>query len=141
MLKFVCAPDCAVAVSLSGTITGEDLDRFMSRLELTMNVFDIVDLYVETHEIAGVEPSALASYAARALPLFSKLRAFGRVAVVADQAWVRVFTRIESALLPFISYRVFEPGQREEALAWVRRRDEAEPATPGRAAHETDYAA
>jgi hypothetical protein len=40
--------------------------------------------------------------------------------VVADQAWVRLGTRIESVLLPFISYRVFEPDQRNEALAWVR---------------------
>jgi hypothetical protein len=42
------------------------------------------------------------------------------VAVVADQAWVRAGTRIESALLPFVSYRVFMPAQRDEALAWVR---------------------
>ena len=42
------------------------------------------------------------------------------VAVVADQAWVRVGTRLESALLPFISYQTFLPEEREEALAWVR---------------------
>ena len=52
--------------------------------------------------------------------LLGKLRQFGRVAVVADQAWVRIATRIESALLPFVSYRTFEPEQRAEALAWVR---------------------
>ena len=56
---------------------------------------------------------------ARALPLFGKLKSFRRVAVVADQAWIRAGTRIESALLPFISYRVFEPAQRDEALEWV----------------------
>jgi hypothetical protein len=42
------------------------------------------------------------------------------VAVVADQTWVRIGTRVESAVLPFISYKTFEPAQREEALAWVK---------------------
>jgi hypothetical protein len=55
----------------------------------------------------------------RAMPLFGKLDRFGRVAVVADQAWVRVGTRIESALLPNISYRTYMPEERDEALAWV----------------------
>ena len=42
----------------------------------------------------------------RSFPLFGKLDRFGRVAVVADQAWVRVLTRFESAVLPYVSYRV-----------------------------------
>ena len=54
------------------------------------------------------------------MPLFGKLTRFGRVAVVADQTWVRIGTRVESAVLPFISYKTFEPAQREEALAWVK---------------------
>jgi hypothetical protein len=53
------------------------------------------------------------------LPLFGKLGRFGRVAVVADQAWIRAGTRPESALLPNISYRVYLPHERDEALAWV----------------------
>jgi len=125
MMKFIHGPDNAIAVSLSGTITGEDLNAIMERLEFALNVFTRVDVFVETHRITGLEVSALASYAARALPLFGKLDAFGRVAVVADQAWVRIATRLESAFLPFITYRVFEPDRRAEALSWVFRKDGA----------------
>jgi len=75
----------------------------------------------------GVELSGFGSHIARAMPLFGKLRNFGRVAVVADQAWVRAGTRIESALLPSISYRVFQPPQREEALDWVRHGGRRQP--------------
>ena len=53
------------------------------------------------------------------MELFGKLAMFGRVAVVADQAWVRAGTLLESALLPSIRYRVYMPNEREEALAWV----------------------
>jgi hypothetical protein len=56
---------------------------------------------------------------ARAMPLFGRLNRFGRVAVVADQAWVRVGTRVESAVLPHISYRTYMPQERHEALEWV----------------------
>jgi hypothetical protein len=52
----------------------------------------------------------------RSFPLFGKLDRFGRVAVVADQAWMRVLTRFESALLPYVSYRVYSPAERQEAL-------------------------
>ena len=55
----------------------------------------------------------------RALPLLGKLDKFGRVAVVADQGWVRAGSRLESAMLPNIKYRVYEPDERAEALAWV----------------------
>ena len=55
----------------------------------------------------------------RAMPLFGQLGRFGRAAVVADQAWIRAGSRIESALLPGISYMVVGPEGRDEALAWV----------------------
>ena len=69
--------------------------------------------------IAGIEIASLPSYIARATPLFTKLDRFGQVAVVADQAWVRMATRLESALLPGISYKTYLPEDRDEALAWV----------------------
>lgn len=119
MHEFVDSSDDVLALIVSGNITSADLDAIMARLEGVMARHDKTHVFVETRGIDGMELSGLPSYIARATPLFGKLTRFGRVAVVADQAWVRLGTRIESAVLPFISYRVFEPGQRDEALAWV----------------------
>ena len=119
MLEFIDGPESAIALTISGTITDQDLQRIMDRLEATMKQSDRVDVFVESRGIEGLQLSALASYAARALHLFGKLKSFRRVAVVADQAWVRGGTRMESLLLPFVSYRVFRPEQRDEALGWV----------------------
>ena len=91
----------------------------MDRLDAAFEHHEKVHVFVETEGISTLELSALPHYFSRAFPLFGKLNRFGRVAVVADQAWVRVGTRIESAVLPFISYRTFEPEGREEALRWV----------------------
>ena len=119
MLDMIASPDDVIALKISGQIKGQDLDTIMDRLDGIMASHDKVHVFVETHGIAGLELSSLPHYFSRAMPLFGKLGRFGRVAVVADQAWIRVGTRIESAMLPFISYRTFEPDERDEALTWV----------------------
>lgn len=119
MLEIVPSPDNVLALKISGSIKGQDLDTIMDRLDAIMARYDKVHVFVETHAIAGLELASLPHYFARAMPLFGKLRSFGRVAVVADQAWIRVGTQMESMILPFISYRTYEPDERDEALTWV----------------------
>ena len=119
MLEMIDSPDDVIALRVSRKITGGDLEIIMDRLDEVMTKHPKVHVFVETRSIDGIEISSLPSYMSRALPLFGKLDRFGRVAVVADQAWVRVGTRMESALLPNISYRTYLPKEREEALAWV----------------------
>jgi hypothetical protein len=119
MFEFIKSPPDVLALKLSGSITGKDLDAIMDRVEDLFVKYDKINLYVETHGIKALEFSAMPHHFTRAFPLFSKLGKFGRVAVVADQAWMRVLTRLESALLPNVSYRVFEPEERKEALDWV----------------------
>jgi hypothetical protein len=128
MLEFIESPDDAIALKISGAINGQDLDSIMDRLDATMERHDKVHMFVETQGISSLELASLPHYFGRAMPLFGKLKRFGRVAVVSDQAWIRVGTRIESALLPFIDYRVFEPNERDEALAWVTTDKEVEKA-------------
>ena len=122
MLEFLQSGDDVIALKVSHKIQGSDLDAIMDRLDRLMAQHDKVHVYVETQSIDGIELSGLPAYSARALPMLGKLTRFGRVAVVADQAWIRLATRLESMILPFISYRIFEPDQRDEALAWVEGR-------------------
>ena len=119
MLEIIDSPEDVIALRVSQKITGEELDRIMDRLDQVMGGHDKVHVFVETEGISGIEVSGLPAYVSRAWPLFGKLDRFGRVAVVADQAWVRAGTRLESAMLPNISYRTYMPEERAEALAWV----------------------
>ena len=119
MLEIIASPEDVIALKISGSINGQDLDTIMDRLDGIMASHDKVHVFVETQGIAGLELASLPHYFGRAMPLFGKLNRFGRVAVVADQAWIRVGTRIESAVLPFIAYRTYEPDERDAALTWV----------------------
>jgi hypothetical protein len=120
MLTFIDSAGDVLALEISGKVTGEDLDAVMDVLESAMASHDKVHVFVETRAIGGLELSSLPGYMARALPLFGKLGKFGRVAVVADQAWIRAGSRLESAMLPNMTYRVYLPEERDEALAWVK---------------------
>ena len=123
MLEMLDGPDDVIALRVSDKIMGQDLTMIMNRLTDVMSKHDKVHVFVETHSLDGIELSGLPSYVAQAMPLFGKLDRFGRVAVVADQAWVRVGTRLESAMLPNISYQTYLPEERDEALAWVLARN------------------
>ena len=119
MHEFIDSPQDVIALKVSKKISGDDLSAIMDRLDSVMGRHDKVHVFVETHDIDGIEVTAMPSYMARAMPLFGKLDRFGRVAVVADQAWIRAGTRLESAMLPNISYRVFMPEERDDAFAWA----------------------
>ncbi len=119
MLEIIDSPDDVIALRVSQKITGEDLERIMDKLDPLVAGEGKVHVFVETQGISGIEVSGLPAYVSRAWPLFGKLDRFGRVAVVADQAWVRAGTRLESAMLPNIRYRTYMPEERDEALAWV----------------------
>lgn len=121
MLQFIESDDDVVALTIAERVTSADLDAVMDRLEPALQRHDQVHMFVETRAIDGIEVSGLGAHMARSMSMLGQLRSFGRVAVVADQAWVRGMTRLESALLPFVHYRVFLPDQREQALAWVLR--------------------
>ncbi len=119
MLETIDSADDVIALKVSHKITGNDLESMMDRVNEVMSRHDKVHVFVETSSIDGLEVSSLPSHMARTMPLFGKLDRFGSVAVVADQAWMRVGTRLESALLPNISYRTYMPDERDEAFAWV----------------------
>lgn len=127
MITFLeTAPD-VLAVEVSSRIEEKDLDAILDRLEPMLDAHEKVHVFVESRTIDGVDLPGLGRYAARAMPLFAKLKRFGRVAVVADQGWIRAATRIESAILPFLSYNTFLPEDRDIALEWVcGRRSSAE---------------
>lgn len=119
MLQWLDSAADVLAMRVTDKITGADLDAIMDRLDEVMPRHDKLHVFVEAIGIEGLEVTALAAHTARAWPLFGKLDRFGRVAVVADQAWGRAGTRLESAILPSISYRVCGPEERDAALEWV----------------------
>ena len=110
----------AVRMTVTGKLARSELERVVNLVERSIAARPKTHLFVEVQNFSGVDPQALADYLSRGIAMLGKLDRFGRIAVVTDQTWLRWATRLESALLPNISYEVFEPAERDQALAWVK---------------------
>ena len=137
MLEVLKSSQGVIAIRVGGRLDEDELEALMTRIEASLEARDKTHMYMEVEDLSGFDVAAFARCLPRGAAMLGKLHRFGRIAVVADQQWIRAWTRIESALLPRISYEVYTSDQREVALAWVEGRS-ARPRPPGLTLIETD---
>ncbi|WP_206239197.1 SpoIIAA family protein [Novosphingobium terrae] len=113
-------PQDVIALSITGRLEKADIEKAMALLDAAFARGGKVHLFVEVRDFTGMPADAWLSDLRHGLRYLTKLHQFGRVAIVSDQSWVRAASRIESALLPFVTYHVYRPEQRDHALAWAR---------------------
>lgn len=102
-----------------GEISAEDVKKFIAFVE-TQNeaqaggnvLFDLVSM-------AGYSFGAVAGELSHAPALIQWITGLDRVAVVSDEAWIRAAARLESALLPGVTYSVYDADEADAARAWV----------------------
>jgi hypothetical protein len=122
MIEYLESAGDVLALRCHGKLEGTELDTLIDRLDAALQLNDKTHVFAEMQAFGGFDLSHLPHYLERALPMLRQLERFGRVAVVSESAWLRALTRLESALLPHVSYRTFTPDEREQALAWVEGR-------------------
>ncbi len=69
--------------------------------------------------------SAISEELAHLPTLMQLLYKLDRIAIVSDDDWVRTLSRLESALLPGVTYAVYDHDEAEAARAWVMEEAEA----------------
>ncbi len=124
MFKIEDDPQGFKRLTISGRIDSEDmqagLDAFLGALEdgkHTHFLYSITDFELPPLDAIAVE--------FRYLPqLLTSMSKIGRVAVVADQAWLRTAAEVEGALIPGLDIRTFEPGQEDAATSWLVAEDD-----------------
>lgn len=108
-----------IALKITGKLTRQELDEITTRVESSLAANEKTHIFVEIENFSGFDVGALPDSMPRAAAMLGKLGRFGRIAVVSDQRWIRWATKLESALLPHISYETFTADERHRALAWV----------------------
>ena len=124
MLEYLKSADDVLAFRLGGKLDDGEFDDLVERVEAMLKAHDKTHMYMEVVDFAGFDWRAYLHHLPRSFAMLGQLARFGRIAVVADQSWIRVWTRIESALLPGIRYELYGTSERDEALAWVEGRRE-----------------
>jgi hypothetical protein len=131
-----CGPD-VFAVRCGGRLELAELETCLQRLKEALDSRDTTHIYAEVIGFTGLSADALAIGVKWMPEWLRRLDRVGRVALVADQNWVRWVAKVESALLPKISYETFESDERERALDWVKGRSSV-PHAPAIKIIETD---
>ena len=130
MLEVLKSAEDVIAIRIGGKLGEAEFEDLVGRVESAIAARDKTHMFMEIVDFSGFDVAAFARYLPRGLAMLGKLDRFGRIAVVSDQRWIRLWTRVESALLPGISYELYRPDERDEALAWVEgRRNEAHDAS------------
>lgn len=105
-----------VGLRVTGRITQDDVGRASAHLEkIIQEGGGGVRLLVEVPELAGIAPAALWDDLRFTL---SHRRDFERVAIVADQSWLALWSRIAGGLTP-AETRHFPRGELEAAWRWL----------------------
>ncbi|PWE33980.1 hypothetical protein DDZ14_02115 [Maritimibacter sp. 55A14] len=125
MMKIEREDDGLIRVEIGGKIDATDMragiEELLRLAEDTGKMrllYRITDIQIPTAEAIGVE----FSYLPRLFGLISK---FDRVALLANQAWVRNAAKVESALIPGLRIEIFDPGDEAGARAWLSATAEA----------------
>ena len=127
MISYTALSPRALEAVVQGDITKDDVREAFERLDALMAGADKVDMLADVREGVHLELAAIGEELRHLSHVGRMLAQMDRVALVADQAWIRAIARVESHLLPTIDYRVFERDQAAEARAFVLRHDETPP--------------
>lgn len=106
-------------IEFGGKLNSDDMKAALDELvDKSRNIangkmlYRIGDFDLPTLGAIGVEISRLPE-------LFKLIGRFEKVAVIADQDWVRAASKIEGALIPGLEIKAFETGEETDAEAWL----------------------
>src|SRR5690349_9596790 len=128
MLTFTPLSPRAVEIVAEGHFSGEDVGPALDRMAQLLDEMPRMDLLVDVRGSPSIALSAIGEELKRLPLLFRMIRQIERVAIVADAQWVRIASRIESALIPGVHYEVYDREEAAHARAWLlRETDEPHP--------------
>ncbi len=122
MLDYLDSAPDVIAVRVEGRLSRDEIMELVARLERALAEHDKTHLFVEIADFHGFDWTSLGEYLPHSWRMLVEREKFGRIAVVSDIAWIRWATRLESALIPGLSYETYRMDEREQALAWVEGR-------------------
>lgn len=77
------------------------------------------NVLIDLVSLAGWSFSAMSEEIAHVPAMLRWVYSLDRIALVSDEEWMRTAARLESALLPGVSYAVYDDDEADAARAWV----------------------
>ncbi|MDC8753643.1 STAS/SEC14 domain-containing protein [Erythrobacter sp. sf7] len=106
-------------MAVYGEITPDDTAKFVAFAKAQNEAGEGGNILIDMVSMAGFSWAAVAEELAHVPALMQWLYRLDRIALVADEGWIRSMARLESALLPGVVYAVYDADEAEAARAWV----------------------
>jgi hypothetical protein len=120
MFRVVSNGPNRIDLEFAGKLDADDmrvgLDELINKaqgIEHGRMLYRIGDFDIPTFGALGAEFSRIPE-------LFKLIRKFDRVAVLADQGWIKKVSEIEGALFPGVDIKAFSLDEEIEAEAWLK---------------------
>ena len=104
-----------------GHFTAEDVTPALNRLAAILDEIPQLDILADVRGSPSIALSAITEELKHLPLLFRMIRQIDRVAIVADEAWVRAASRIESMIIPGVHYEVYRREEAAQAREWLLR--------------------
>lgn len=128
MLTLTRLTPSAIEMTAEGPLTREDVTRVIGEISAILDTTERLDVLADVRGKPDIHLDLIVEELKHLPTLFRMIRAIDRVAVIADESWVRTAAKIESKLIPGVSYEVYTREQAVHAREWLlRRTDVAHP--------------
>ncbi|MGC1301968.1 MAG: STAS/SEC14 domain-containing protein [Caulobacteraceae bacterium] len=104
-----------VEIKVEGHVANLELEESIRQLRIDIEQNHKTRLIEIIEHFTGIEPAAIWTDLKLGLPLAQKVT---RVAVVADQAWIRMMTEF-GQFFTRAEVKSFEPAEIDQARAWI----------------------
>lgn len=122
MLQITSSPGTLVAMSVSGQITGKDMDTVIKAVEAALLHNERVSLYAEVEKSISFTAEAFFKDLRYGFSKLRELKRFYRAAVITNNKWLATLVRVEGLVFSQIEIKVFPTSEREAAINWASER-------------------
>lgn len=110
----------AVEVIVDGELTDEDVGRTFAELDSFLEGIDKINIYAEVRNV-DFGLAAIFEEFKHFGTMMKLIRSIGRVAIVADEVWIRNAAKLEGMLIPGAHYEVYPLAEATHARDWLLR--------------------
>ncbi len=119
MFNLDCDKGGFVRLTIGGKITEAEMKSGLEEFLAIVEAADKTDFLYTIESFEFPELQALAVEMGFIPRLFAAIPKIGKVAVVADQAWLRTAADIEGMMIPGLTIETFAPEDADKAKDWL----------------------
>lgn len=127
MLEILESPKHLVAMRVSGTLTGEEIEKAHKAANEALDANERVSMFVHVDGSLGFTVEGFLKDLWNSLGELGRIGKFYRAAVVTDKGWIATLARVEGIVFSSMQVRVFETKERDKAFAWASEEPEPLP--------------